>query len=261
MDALKHLQVEKHGDVAIITLDRPPLNVLNLKMQDELAVAAEGIAQDETVSSAVIYGGPYCFAAGADIAEMSTMNVRDLALRPRRLQHGFDELAALEVPTVAAITGYALGGGCELALCADFRVVANDAVLGQPEIKLGVIPGCGGTQRLPRLVGLSRAKELILSGRHLDSNEALNIGLADRVVDSASVLSTAIEWAAQFESGPRIALSAAKRAIELGFDSPLEDGLAIERDAFDTAFASKDRSVGMAHFQNKAPGKPNFLGH
>lgn len=260
MDALKYLQIERHGGVAVITLDRPPLNVLDLRMQDELAAAAEGIAQDATVAAAVIYGGSRCFAAGADIAEMSAMGIGDLTARPRRLQHGFDEIAALQVPTVAAITGYALGGGCELALCADLRFVADDAVLGQPEIKLGVIPGCGGTQRLPRLVGLSRAKELILTGRHVDANEALRIGLADRVLDSASVLPAAIDWAAQFEAGPRVALGAAKWAINCGFGTALEEGLAIERDAFDTVFASEDRSVGMAHFQTKAPGAPQFRG-
>lgn len=260
MDALKYLRIEQRGGVVVITLDRPPLNVLNLRMQDELAAVAKGIAQDETVSSVVIYGGPSCFAAGADIAEMSTLAVGDLAARPRRLQHGFDEIAALGVPTVAAITGYALGGGCELALCADLRMVADDAVMGQPEIKLGAIPGCGGTQRLPRLVGLSRAKELILTGRHVDANEALSIGLADCVLDSASVLPAAIDWAAQFETGPRVALGAAKRAIDCGFDVSLEEGLAIERDAFDIVFASEDRSVGMTHFHSKASGTPRFHG-
>lgn len=260
MDALKYLRIERHGGVAVVTLDRPPLNVLNLRMQDELAAAAERIARDTTVAAVVIYGGSRCFAAGADIAEMSAMGIEDLTARPRRLQHGFDEIAALQVPTVAAITGYALGGGCELALCADFRFVAEDAVFGQPEIQLGVIPGCGGTQRLPRLVGLSRAKELILTGRHVDANESLRIGLADRVLDSASVLSEAIDWAAQFEAGPRVALGAAKWAINRGFGAALEDGLAIERDAFDTVFASDDRSVGMTHFHTKAPGTPQFRG-
>lgn len=260
MDALKYLRIEQRGGVAIITLDRPPLNILNLRMQDELAAAAEEISRNESITSVVIHGGPNCFAAGADIAEMSTLAVADLSTRPRRLQHGFDEIAGLDVPTVAAITGYALGGGCELALCADLRMIADDAVMGQPEIKLGIIPGCGGTQRLPRLVGRARAKELILTGRHVAAEEALDIGLADRVLDNAAVLPAAIDWAAQFETGPRVALAAAKRAIDHGFEATLADGLAIERDEFDTVFASEDRSTGMTHFRSKSPGEPHFRG-
>jgi enoyl-CoA hydratase/carnithine racemase len=180
--------------------------------------------------------------------------------RSRVLQADFAAVAAIPKPVIAAVNGYALGGGCELALCADFRVVATDARLGQPEIQLGIIPGAGGTQRLSRLIGPARAKDLIFSGRHVDAAEALQIGLADRVVPPDQVYSTALEWARSFVGGPALALRAAKETIDNGLAAALPVGLEIERAAFAALFATEDRGIGMASFLEQGPGKARFVG-
>ena len=184
------VRVETDGAVGVIRLDRPKMNALNAQVQRELHEAADQVSADDSVRAVVIWGGDRVFAAGADIKEMEAMSYADMARHSGRLQSAFKALAAIPKPVIAAVTGYALGGGCELALTADFRVAAEDAKLGQPEILLGVIPGAGGTQRLPRLVGPSRAKDLIFSGRQVDAAEALAIGLVDRVVPAAEVYKT-----------------------------------------------------------------------
>jgi enoyl-CoA hydratase/carnithine racemase len=161
---------------------------------------------------------------------------------------------------VAAVTGFALGGGCELALCADFRVCAEDAKLGQPEILLGVIPGAGGTQRLPRLVGPAKAKDIIFSGRFVGAEEALRIGLVDRVVAAADVYAEARAMAARFVGGPSYALRAAKEAIDRGLECDLDGGLEIERLQFTGLFATEDRRIGMTSFVDEGPGKASFEG-
>ena len=165
-----------------------------------------------------------------------------------RLEEAFSAVARLPQPTIAAITGFALGGGCELALACDFRVAAGNARLGQPEMLLGLIPGAGGTQRLPRLIGASKAKDLIFSGRFVDAQEALSIGLVDVVVPSEEVLDRALQWAAQLAAGPRIAMQAAKRVIDRGLDVDLDTGLELERQAFSSLFATEDRVNGMQSF-------------
>jgi enoyl-CoA hydratase len=162
--------------------------------------------------------------------------------------------------TIAAINGYALGGGCELALACDFRVCAQDSRLGQPEILLGVIPGAGGTQRLPRLVGVARAKELVFSGRMIPADEALAIGLVDRVVPSAEVIDAAQELAERYAAGPPLALSAAKKAIDEGLQGDLDAGLLLERQRFSALFASEDQKAGMRSFIEHGPGKATFTG-
>ena len=169
-------------------------------------------------------------------------------------------MARIPKPVVAAVTGFALGGGCELALCADLRVCAEDAKLGQPEILLGLVPGAGGTQRLPRLVGPSRAKELIFSGRFVGADEALRIGLVDRVVPAAEVYSTALEMAGRFVGGPALALRAAKEAVDRGLEADLDTGLEIERLHFAGLFATADARAGMASFVEHGPGKATFEG-
>ena len=185
-----------------IRLDRPPMNALNAQVQDELAAAAAQVTADEQIRAVVLYGGGKVFAAGADIKEMAEASYAAMAAHSRRLQAAFTAIAKIPKPVVAAITGYALGGGLELALCADFRVVGEGAKVGQPEIQLGVIPGAGGTQRLPRLIGPARAKDIVYTGRFVAAPEALAIGLADRVVPDEDVYQAAAELAGRFASGP-----------------------------------------------------------
>jgi enoyl-CoA hydratase/carnithine racemase len=176
------------------------------------------------------------------------------------LQSAFTAVAKIPKPVVAAITGYALGGGCELALCADVRFAAEDAVLGQPEILLGIIPGAGGTQRLTRLVGPSRAKDLIFTGRFVKADEALEIGLVDRVVAADKVYDEAAAWAMQFAGAATYALRAAKETIDRGLEVDLETGLGIERQQFAALFATEDRTIGMQSFVESGPGKARFVG-
>jgi enoyl-CoA hydratase len=212
------------------------------------------------VRAVVVYGGERVFAAGADIKEMGDMSYTDMVRRAGALQDSFSAVARIPKPVVAAVTGYALGGGCELALTADFRVCGDNAKLGQPEILLGIIPGAGGTQRLPRLVGPARAKDLVFSGRFVDAQEALHIGLVDRVVAPDDVYSAAVEMVSRYANGPAFALRAAKEAIDEGLDVDLDSGLRIERKLFAGLFATEDRSIGMTSFVENGPGKAQFVG-
>ena len=199
------------------------MNALNVQVQEELRAAAHEAGERRDVAAVVIYGGEKVFAAGADIKEMATMTYADMVARSGALQSSFTAVARIPKPVVAAVTGYALGGGCELALCADFRVCGDNAKLGQPEIQLGVIPGAGGTQRLPRLVGPARAKDIIFTGRFVDAEEALRIGLVDRVVPADEVYAAARAMAARFVGGPALALRAAKEAVDGGLETDLDD--------------------------------------
>ncbi|MER7249004.1 enoyl-CoA hydratase-related protein [Kribbella sp. NPDC000426] len=246
--------------VGTIRLDRPKMNALNVQVQEEIRAAATAAAEDDAVRAVVIYGGERVFAAGADIKEMADMSYADMAKRSGPLQSSLSAVAAIPKPTVAAITGYALGGGCELALCADYRIAADDAKLGQPEILLGIIPGAGGTQRLSRLVGPSKAKDLIYTGRFVDAAESLTIGLVDKVVPAASVYEEAVAWASQFSRGAAMALRAAKESIDSGLGVDLATGLEIERQQFAALFATEDRSIGMTSFVENGPGKAEFKG-
>jgi enoyl-CoA hydratase/carnithine racemase len=246
--------------VGTIRLDRPKMNALNVQVQEEIRAAAAEAAADDTVRAVVVWGGERVFAAGADVKEMADMSYADMVKRSGLLQSSFSAVAAIPKPTVAAINGYALGGGCELALCADFRIAADDAKLGQPEILLGVIPGAGGTQRLSRLVGPSKAKDLIYTGRFVDAAESLQIGLVDKVVPAAEVYEAAVAWASRFSNGAALALRAAKEAIDTGLEVDLRTGLEIERQQFAALFATEDRSIGMKSFVENGPGKAAFKG-
>jgi enoyl-CoA hydratase/carnithine racemase len=255
------VQVEVEEAVATIRLDRPPMNALNAAVQDELAAAARLLSADPSVRSVVLYGGQQVFAAGADVKEMADLGYGPMAaVGSRRLQDTFRAVASIGTPVIAAITGYALGGGLELALCADFRVVGQQARLGQPEILLGIIPGAGGTQRLARLIGPARAKDLIYSGRFVAADEALAIGLADKVVPDDQVYDAARQWAASFAAGPALALRAAKEAIDRGLEADLDTGLEIERLAFSGLFATADAQAGLRSFLEHGPGKATFTG-
>jgi len=246
--------------VGIIRLNRPPMNAFNIAMQDDLRAAAESATAHRDVQAVVLYGGDKVFAAGADIKEMAAMSVRDMADRVDALQGAFNAVAEISRPVVAAVTGYALGGGCELALAADFRVCGEGAKLGQPEITLGIIPGAGGTQRLPRLIGTAKAKDLIYSGRVIGAAEALDIGLVDQVVADGDVLEAAERMARRFVGGPALALRAAKRAIDIGGNADLHTGLQIERNEFAALFGTADRTSGMDSFVADGPGKATFTG-
>src|SRR5215217_7283837 len=246
--------------VGTIRLDRPKMNALNVQVQEEIRAAAIAATEDDAVRAVVIYGGEKVFAAGADIKEMADMSYADMVKRSGPLQSSLSAVAAIPKPVVAAITGYALGGGCELALCADYRIAAEDANLGQPEILLGIIPGAGGTQRLSRLIGPSKAKDLIYSGRFVDAAESLRIGLVDKVVPAAEVYQEAVAWASQFTRGAALALRAAKEAIDSGLGVDLQTGLEIERRQFAGLFATEDRAIGMKSFVESGPGKAEFKG-
>ncbi|HEX6469627.1 MAG TPA: enoyl-CoA hydratase-related protein [Streptosporangiaceae bacterium] len=254
------VRVEVEDGIGTIRLDRPKMNALNVQVQRELADAARQVGADGDVRAAVIYGGERVFAAGADIKEMADLSYAEMSAHSVLLQEFTNALARIPKPVIAAITGYALGGGLEIALCADFRVAGESAKVGQPEIQLGIIPGAGGTQRLARLIGPARAKDLIFSGRHVPADEALRIGLVDQVVPDAEVYAAAREWAGRYRQGPAMALRAAKQAVDAGLETDLATGLEIERLQFAALFATEDQKIGMRSFVEKGPGKASFAG-
>jgi len=254
------VRVQIDQAIATIRLERPPMNAINSQLQTELAEAAAGVADDEQVRAVVLYGGEKVFAAGADIKEMADASYSATATRSRRLQDALSAVARIGKPVVAAITGYALGGGLELALCADFRVAGEKSKVGQPEILLGLIPGAGGTQRLPRLIGPARAKDIVFTGRFVGAAEALAIGLVDKVVPDADVYAAARDLVARYANGPAVALRAAKQAIDDGLDADLHTGLEIERLHFAGLFATEDAGTGMRSFVENGPGKASFAG-
>jgi len=254
------VRLEVEDGVGTIRVDRPKMNALNAQVQDELRAAAHEASVRDDVRAVVVYGGERVFAAGADVKEMADLSYQEMVLRSGELQAAFTAIAKIPKPVVAAITGYALGGGCELALCADVRFAAEDATLGQPEILLGIIPGAGGTQRLTRLVGPSKAKDLIFTGRFVKAAEALEIGLVDRLVEPGRVYEEAVAWARQFSGAAALALRAAKESIDHGLEVDLDTGLEIERLQFAALFATEDRTTGMRSFVENGPGKATFQG-
>lgn len=254
------VRVQTDRAVATIRLDRPPMNALNAQVQNEIANAAEQVGADQDIRAAIIYGGPQVFAAGADIKELAEASYAQMAADSRRLQAAFTAVAKIGKPVVAAINGYALGGGLELALCADFRVAGQGARVGQPEILLGIIPGAGGTQRLPRLVGPARAKDIVFTGRFVGAEEALAIGLVDKVVPDDEVYEAARALVSRYAAGPAVALRAAKQAIDEGLEADLDTGLEIERLNFAGLFGTEDQRAGMRSFIENGPGKATFTG-
>jgi enoyl-CoA hydratase/carnithine racemase len=252
------VRLETTDGIGTIRLDRPPMNALNTQVQEELRESAQAATADPAIRAVIVYGGEKVFAAGADITDFTTTTYQQMSVRAAALSGAFDAVARIPKPVVAAVTGYALGGGCELALACDWRVVAADAKLGQPEIRLGIIPGAGGTQRLARLIGPARAKDLIFSGRMVDAEEALRIGLADRVAPAPDVYATAVELLRPYTNGPALALRAAKLAIDGGLGMDLASGLAWESQLFAGLFATDDRVEGTTAFVEKR--KPKFTG-
>jgi enoyl-CoA hydratase/carnithine racemase len=260
MAAPEYVTLQVEDGVGTIRLDRPKMNAIDEQLHWEVRAAAQEAAKRDDVRAAVLYGGERVFAAGADIKAMAQLDHAGMVAWGRELTASFTEVARIPKPVIAAITGYALGGGYELALCADFRVLGAGAKIGQPEILLGVIPGAGGTQRLSRLVGPAKAKDIVFTGRHVGAQEALEIGMVDAVVPDAEVYETAVAMARKFAAGPPLALAAAKRAIDEGLDRPLQQGLELESELFAGLFGTEDQKNGMRSFLENGPGKATFSG-
>src|SRR4051794_117284 len=250
--------IERRDDgVAVVQIDNPKVNALSSEVLRQLRAAAESLT-DQPPGAVVVTGGPKVFAAGADISEFGGPD--EARLIGGLFLDAMNAVAAIPRPTIAAVSGYALGGGCELALACDFRVASTKAKFGQPEILLGIIPGGGGTQRLARLVGPARAKDMILTGRQVDADEALRIGLADEVVEPDALFARVIERAAELARGPVVAHGLAKRAIDRGLDITLNGGLDLEQQLFVEVFRTEDATTGVASFLEHGPGKATFRG-
>jgi enoyl-CoA hydratase/carnithine racemase len=255
------VRLEPHADderLGVLRIDRPPVNAFSQPMWDEFDAVSASLPATP-YRALVITGGPRHFAAGADVKALLDLEPAAFAARNRVLQRAFHALASAPQVTIAAVNGYALGGGCELALAADFRIAGRSARLGLPEVTLGIMPGSGGTQRLPRVVGLARAKELILSGRTVEADEALAIGLVDRVVDDAGVFDAAVAEGLKYARGP-LSLRYAKMAVNAAADLPVEAGLALEADLIARCFDSQDARRGLRSFVDNGPGKAVFGG-
>ncbi|WP_420753274.1 enoyl-CoA hydratase-related protein [Rhodococcus sp. O3] len=252
--------LEVSDGIGTIRLDRPPMNALNRQVQEEIRAAAREATVRKDVKAVIVYGGEKVFAAGADIKELAEIGFVQMSEIIGDLQSAIGSIADIPKPTVAAITGYALGGGLELALGADRRIIGDNVKLGTPEILLGIIPGGGGTQRLARLVGPSKAKDIVFTGRFVGPDEALAIGLVDEVVAPDDVYNAARKWASQFTGAASRALAAAKAAIDQGLDADLDTGLKIEQHVFASLFATADRTIGMESFIANGPGKAAFTG-
>jgi enoyl-CoA hydratase len=252
------VRLERRDDgVAVVTLDNPKVNALSQALLAELKRVGRELTSHPP-GAVVVTGGDRIFAAGADVSEFGDAD------RARAITVGFhealDTIAAIPRFVVAAVSGYALGGGCELALACDYRIASERAVFGQPEILLGIIPGGGGTQRLPRTVGASRAKELMLTGRQVKADEALRIGLADEVVAPEALHERALELAASIAAGPLQAQAFTKKAVDDGLERSLADGLALEQGLFAQSFDTDDASIGVKSFLESGPGKAKFTG-
>jgi enoyl-CoA hydratase/carnithine racemase len=259
-DVGEFVRLEVADGVGTMRLDRPPMNALNVAVQEEIRETAREASGRDDVRAVVLYGGERLFAAGADIKEMADKGFTEMVEWTGNLQSALTAVARIPKPVVAAVTGYALGGGCELALCADVRIAGEGATLGQPEVLLGVMPGAGGTQRLARLIGPAKAKDIVFTGRFVRADEALALGLVDKVVPDDQVEEAALTWARQFAAGPAVALRAAKESIDRGLEVDLETGLEIERMQFAALFATDDQAAGMRSFIENGPGKARFSG-
>ncbi len=256
---LEFMEYKLHDSVAVLTINRPKVNALNSEVLRQLKTAVKGAIRTEAVSVIVITGAGRAFVAGADISEMKDMS----PLKAREFaalgQGVFNYIEQAPKPIIAAVNGYALGGGCELAMACDLRIAAKEAVFGQPEVKLGVLPGFGGTQRLARLVGAARAKELIFTGKNLAAGDAEAIGLVNRVVEADSLMEGALELARVIAAQGPVAIKGAKEAINRGLQVDMATGSALEAELFARCFSTEDQKEGMAAFLAKRA--PEFKGH
>src|SRR3954470_23776892 len=252
------VDVDRGDDgVAVLRLNRPPANALSVAVLGEIAEAARALTADPP-GAVVVTGGDKIFAAGADIAALG--GPEEAAKIAGHFRRAFDAVAGIPRMTIAAVAGFALGGGCELALACDMRVAADTATFGQPEVQLGIIPGAGGTQRLTRLVGPARAKDIILSGRRVPAGEALNIGLCDRIFPAAVLQAEARAMALSFATGAVAAQALAKQAIDAAYNGSLADGLSVEQELFVQVFETDDAKTGVQSFLEHGPGKATFQG-
>jgi len=250
----QHIVVETKGKVGVIRLNRPAaLNALNAALMDELSVAIDAFEADANIGCMVITGSDKAFAAGADIKEMATKSFGDAYVGD--FTADWHRIAQARKPVIAAVAGFALGGGCELAMQCDLIIAADNAKFGQPEIKLGVIPGIGGTQRLTRAVGKAKAMDLCLTGRMMDAAEAERAGLVARVVPLASLMDEALKAAGTIASMSLPAAMIAKEAVNRAFETTLGEGIRFERRVFHSLFATADQKEGMTAFIEKRPAK------
>ena len=251
----EHLLIETQGRVGLIRLNRPKqLNALNDALMDELGAVLSAFDADDAIACIVLTGSDKAFAAGADIAAMANKSYTE-AYRQDFITRNWERLRTLRKPVIAAVAGYALGGGCELAMMCDFIIAADNAKFGQPEIKIGIIPGAGGTQRLPRAVGKSKAMDMVLSARMMDAQEAERSGLVSRVVPAARLLDEAMDTARTIAAFPRQSVMMAKECVNRAYSAPLADGLLFERRAFHSLFATHDQKEGMDAFLAKRAPK------
>ena len=252
------VNLERRDDgVAIVQLDRPKMNAMSRELLTELRDTAQSLI-DDPPGAVVVWGGDRVFAAGAEISEFGgPSEAREIG---GLFRDALGAIAAIPRFTIAAVVGYALGGGCELALACDWRLVADDARLGQPEVLLGIIPGGGGTQRLPRLVGAARAKEIMITGRQVGAEEALRIGMVDELAPKAEVLERALAKAADAARGAVVAHGFIKAAVDEGIETTLAWGLDREGDLFEKVFETADSQIGVQSFLERGPGKATFTG-
>jgi enoyl-CoA hydratase len=254
--AYENIIVETRGRVGVVTLNRPKaLNALNDALMDELGEALAKFDADEGIGAIVLTGSDKAFAAGADIGAMKDLSYMD-AYKSEFITRNWERIKSVRKPVIAAVAGYALGGGCELAMMCDILFAAEGAKFGQPEIKLGIIPGAGGTQRLPRAVGKAKAMDLVLTGRMMDAQEAERAGLVSRVVPAEKLLEEALAAAAQIAELSLPSVMMAKEAVNRAYESPLAEGMLFERRLFHALFATEDQKEGMAAFVEKR--KPKF---
>ena len=257
--AYETIIVEKEEGIAIVKLNRPPVNSLNVKAYSEVYDAFCDLEKDESVKAIVLTGaGEKAFAAGLDVKEVAGKSIPDYFAFGRISRGCVDKVASIEKPTIAALFGFVFGGGCELALACDLRIASNDATIGCPEVNLGIMPGSGGTQRLPRLVGIAKAKELLLMGDTVSGDEAYRIGLVNKVVAKDALLDEAKAWAKKLASKPRVAVGLIKNAIDTGLNMDLSSAITYENDCFTLTYVSEDGREGMAAFAEKR--KPTFKG-
>ncbi|NKQ57533.1 enoyl-CoA hydratase/isomerase family protein [Amycolatopsis sp. K13G38] len=254
------VRLEVDGGIGTIRLERPPVNAINGQLQAELGEVAREASDRADVRVVILYGGEKTFCGGADVKEMADRSYVEARAFGTALQNTVSTVAVIPKPVIAAITGYALGGGLELAMAADRRIAGDNVKVGQPEILLGIIPGAGGTQRLARLVGPAKAKDLVFTGRFVKADEALSLGIVDELVAPDEVYNAALKYAQQFANGPAVALANAKAAIDGGLDGDLASGLKLETHLFTALWATEDQTTGMRSFVENGPGKATFEG-